>query len=69
MTHDEISDGAVEDGSVVVSAGAELDEVLAGPGHHVAVQLHVERPLAGHHAHVALLPHTLVAQHILVDQR
>ena len=68
-THNEVSDGAMEDGAIVVAPGAELDEVLTGLGDHVAVQLNVERPLVGHHANVALLLHSLVAQHVLINQR
>ena len=59
----------MEDGAIVVAPGAELDEVLTGLGDHVAVQLNVERPLVGHHANVALLLHSLVAQHVLINQR
>ena len=58
----------MEDGIVIVTPRAELDEVFAGAGDHVTVQLNVEWTLTRQQTHVAFLLHTLIAQHVLINQ-
>mmetsp|Transcript_36702 Transcript_36702/g.103578 ORF Transcript_36702/g.103578 Transcript_36702/m.103578 type:complete len:267 (+) Transcript_36702:174-974(+) len=52
----ETLDATVEHGAIVVALLTQLQEVLAGPGHQVAVELDVEIPQIGVHTDVALLP-------------
>lgn len=51
----EVADAAVEGGVGVVARLGQNEEVLAGAGHDVAVQLQIEVPQAGVQAHVSFL--------------
>ena len=44
----------VKDGVVIVALGGQLEEVLAGLGHRVAVQLQVQRSVVGVQPYIAL---------------
>ena len=54
-------------GAVVVALLTEPDEVLAGLGDVLAVQLHVQRPRVGHEAHVRLLLHPRVPHDVVLE--